>query len=104
MSDFTFKKHINRKLSSIEESIISSFNKSVKSRKSNSIDNNEEFIPYYKYYLKYNLKLNSSLIIRRKEFNVPFCYEEKRFKWQKNLIIKINLNFLKIKIEKKEFI
>ena len=40
-----------RKLSIIEQSIISSFNKLVKSRKYNSIDNNEEFIPYYKSYL-----------------------------------------------------
>ena len=55
-----------RKLSIIEQSIISSFNKLVKSRKSNSIDNNEEFIPYYKSYLKNNSKLNSSLIIKRK--------------------------------------
>ena len=34
-----------RKLFTIEQSAISSFNKLVKSRKSNSIDNNEEFIP-----------------------------------------------------------
>jgi hypothetical protein len=103
MSNLTFKKKINRKFSTIEENTISSSNKLVKSRKSNSIDNNE-FIPYYKSYLKNNLKLNTSLIIKKKEYNIPFCYEEKRFKWQKNLIIKINLNFLKIKIEKKEFI
>ena len=37
IKDFIFKKQINKKLSSIEESTISSFNQSVKSRKSNSI-------------------------------------------------------------------
>ena len=100
MSNLTFKKKINRKFSTIEENTISSSNKLVKSRKSNSIDNNE-FIPYYKSYLKNNLKLNTSLIIKKKEYNIPFCYEEKRFKWQNLPYNKNQFDFFEYKNQKK---
>ena len=101
MSNFTFKKRINKKSSTIDQRTISSSNKLIKSRKSNSINNNEEFIPYYKSYLKNNIKLNSSLIIKRKEYNIPFCYEEKRFKWQKIPCGKDQFEFFENKNRKK---
>lgn len=88
MSELKLKKLTSTNLSTIDRSTISSRKKLIKHKKSKSIESKENFIPYYKGFLKNNPN-NKHIIIKRKEYHIPFCYEEKRFIWQ-------NLNNIKI--------